>query len=77
MCGLGGAYRRVLYSNCKQLNSGIQLRVQERGAFGVRRVLAALVFTQRKAARTRRTPNAPRRRVAYPFRKGCKSTGIA
>src|SRR5262245_55881215 len=34
-------------------------------------VLAALVFTQRKAARTRRTPNAPRRRAAYPFRKGC------
>src|SRR6266511_4536372 len=52
--------------------SGFQLRVQERGAFGVRRALAALVFTQRKAARARRTPNAPRRRAAYPFRKGYK-----
>src|SRR6266508_5082923 len=51
---------------------GFQLRVQERGAFGVRRALAALVFTQRKAARARRTPNAPRRRAAYPFRKGCR-----
>jgi hypothetical protein len=30
---------------------GFQLRVQGRGAYGVRRALAALVFTQRKAAR--------------------------
>src|SRR5215813_13889111 len=52
--------------------SGFQLRVQERGAFGARRVLAALVFPQRKAARTQGAPNAPRRRAAYPFRKGCK-----
>src|SRR5262245_49662342 len=57
--------------------SGFQLRVQERGAFGVRRALAALVFTQRKAARARRTPNAPRRRSAYPFRKGCKFMSAA
>jgi hypothetical protein len=38
--------------------SGFQLRVQERGAYGVRRALAALVFAQRKAARARRTPYA-------------------
>ena len=44
---------------------------QERGAFGVRRALAAIVFTQRKAARARRTPNAPRLRATYLFRKGC------
>ena len=50
---------------------GFQLRVQGRGAYGVRRALAALSCVKTKAARARRTPYAPRRRAAYPFRKGC------
>jgi len=39
---------------------GMGMRRVDAAAFGVRRALAALVFTQRKAARARRTPNAPR-----------------
>src|SRR5215510_15008519 len=45
--------------------SGFQLHVKKRGAYGA---LAALVFTQRKAARAQGAPYAPRRRAAYPFR---------
>jgi hypothetical protein len=69
--------RAVLY-RCHNVNwpnySGFQSRVQERGAYGVRRALAALLCVKTKAARARRTPYAPRRRAAYSFRKVCRIT---